>query len=96
LGKTPQALADFEDLLAKLNPDNWLHREVRRRIEESFLRRDRRDSQVYDGWIEQHKEDVDAMARLARILAAQGRLLEAQIGWKSRSSFPFPKSCGWH
>jgi len=80
LGKTPQALAGFEDLLGKLNPDNWLYREVRRRIEESFLRSDDQAglAKYYDGWIEKHKDDVDAMARLASILAAQGRIPEAQ------------------
>src|SRR5205814_1859910 len=38
LKKTPDALADFEKLLAELNPDSWLYRDVRRRVEEVFLR----------------------------------------------------------
>src|SRR5262249_12786919 len=40
LGKSPEAIADFEDLLGQLNSDSWLYREVRRKIEEVFLRSD--------------------------------------------------------
>ncbi len=36
LGKTDEALADFEKQLALVNPDSWLYRDVRRRIEEVF------------------------------------------------------------
>ncbi|HVX15288.1 MAG TPA: DUF1583 domain-containing protein [Pirellulales bacterium] len=80
LGRTPQALADFEALLAELNPDSWLYREVRRRIEEAFLRNDDQAglAAYYSAWLEKHTEDVDAMARLAHTLATQGRVPEAQ------------------
>ena len=40
LGRTDQALKDFEAMLGKLRPDSWLHQEVRRKIEEVFLRND--------------------------------------------------------
>ena len=40
LGQSEQALHDFETMLGKLRPDSWLHREVRRKIEEVFLRND--------------------------------------------------------
>ncbi|HJT31387.1 MAG TPA: tetratricopeptide repeat protein, partial [Pirellulales bacterium] len=80
LGRTDQALADFESMLAELNPDSWLHREVRRRIEEAFLRNDDQAglAKYYDAWLAKHADDVDAMARLAHTLAAQGRVPEAQ------------------
>ena len=41
LGRSDQALRDFETMLAKLRPDSWLHREVRRKIEEVFLKQRR-------------------------------------------------------
>ena len=80
LGQKPQALADFEALLSELNPDSWLHREVRRRIEEAFLRSDDQAglARYYEGWVTEHAQDVDAMARLARTLVTQGRVPEAQ------------------
>ena len=40
LKKSTEAIADFEKLLGELNPESWLHRDVRRRIEEVFLRND--------------------------------------------------------
>jgi len=40
LGQSDQALHDFETMLGKLRPDSWLHREVRRKIEEVFTRND--------------------------------------------------------
>ena len=40
LKKTPEALADFEKLLDDLNPESWLYRDVRRRVEEVFLKND--------------------------------------------------------
>ncbi len=40
LGRTEPALHDFESLLDKLRPDSWLYREVRRKIEDVFLRND--------------------------------------------------------
>ena len=42
LGRTEEALHDFEAMLGKLRPDSWLHKEVRRKIEEVFLRNDDR------------------------------------------------------
>ncbi|HEV7223201.1 MAG TPA: tetratricopeptide repeat protein, partial [Pirellulales bacterium] len=80
LGQTDEALAGFETMLADLNPDSWLYREVRRRTEEAFLRNDDQAglAKYYAGWLEKHADDVDAMARLAHTLATQGRVPEAQ------------------
>ncbi len=53
LGRSPDALHDFETMLAKLRPDSWLHREVRRKIDEVFLRNDDQAGLVtyYQQWI---------------------------------------------
>ncbi|MDR3638922.1 MAG: DUF1583 domain-containing protein [Isosphaeraceae bacterium] len=82
LNKQKEALADFESLLGQLNPDSWLYREVRRRIEEVFLRNDDQAglATYYETYLKQAPEDVEAMARLGRTLAALGRAKEAQ-GW---------------
>src|SRR5204863_10132194 len=59
---------------------SWLHREVRRKIEDVFLRTDDQDglASYYERWVAKNPEDVDAMARLARVLARQARVPEAQ------------------
>jgi tetratricopeptide (TPR) repeat protein len=80
LKRSPEALADFEKLLGELNPDSWLHRDVRRRIEDVFLRNDDLAglAKYYEKWLESNKTDVDAIARLAKNLVAQGRTPEAR------------------
>jgi tetratricopeptide (TPR) repeat protein len=85
LKKTPEAIADFEKLLGELNPESWLYRDVRRRIEETFLRNDDLAGLVkyYEGWLEKNKTDIDAIARLAKTLASQGRAPEAR-DWLSK------------
>ena len=82
LNRAPEALKDFEGLLSKLNPESWLYREIRRKVEEVFLKNDDQAglAKYYEGWIKAHPEDVEAMARLARTLAVQGSVAEAQ-GW---------------
>src|SRR5207247_4309256 len=78
--RTPQALDDLEKLLATLNPDNWLYRDVRRKIEEVFLRNDDQAglAKYYEGWLQKNPADVEAMTRLARTLATQGRMPESR------------------
>src|SRR5579875_3557202 len=80
LKQTAKALADFEALLGELNPDSWLHREVRHKIEDVFLRNDDQAglANYYQGWVEKHPSDIDAIARLAHALSAQGRMPEAK------------------
>src|SRR6185312_3320411 len=80
LNRQAESLTDFESLLGQLNPDSWLYREVRRRIEEVFLRNDDQAGLAvyYDKWLKKNPEDVEAMARLGRTLASQGRVGEAQ------------------
>ncbi len=92
LGQTPKALADFENLLGQLNPESWLYREVRRKVEEVFLRNDDLAglSKYYESWIAKNPDDIEAMARLARTLAQQGRGPESQ-GWLDKSIKLAPK-----
>ncbi|HEY1377965.1 MAG TPA: DUF1583 domain-containing protein, partial [Gemmataceae bacterium] len=80
LKRTPQALDDLERLLGTLNPDNWLYRDVRRKIEEVFLRNDDQAglAKYYEGWLHKNPDDVEGMTRLARTLATQGRMPESR------------------
>ena len=81
-----EGLADFETLIGDLNPQGWLHRDVRRRIEEVFLKMGDQDGLVnyYEKWIEKHPEDVGGMARLAKFLASSARVPEA-IDWMEKA-----------
>ena len=67
-------------MLGKLRPDSWLHREVRRKIEEVFLRNDDQAGLVayYEQWTKKEPDDVEALVRLGRTLAGMGRAAEAQ------------------
>lgn len=87
-----EGLADFENILAELNPDSWLHHDVRRRIEEVFLRTGDQDGLVkyYERWAGRHPEDVDAMARLAKFLASAARVPEA-MQWMEKALKLAPK-----
>ena len=80
LNRSEEALKDFEAMLGKLRPDSWLHKEVRRKIEEVFLRNDDRAGLVtyYEKWTKRDPEDVEALVRLGRTLAMMGRIAEAQ------------------
>jgi tetratricopeptide (TPR) repeat protein len=79
LGQRQQGLDQLETLLADLNPDGWLYRDVRRRIEEVFLKAADQDGLVkyYQQWLGKRPDDVEAMARLARFLASSARMPEA-------------------
>ncbi len=85
LKQSPKALADLEKMLGELNPDSWLYRDVRRRIEDVFVRNDDLAglSKYYEAWIGKNPNDVEAIARLARNLSTQGRLPEART-WLER------------
>ena len=86
LGRTDQALRDFETMLGKLRPDSWLHREVRRKIEEVFLRNDDQPGLVtyYERWTKKEPEDIEALVRLGRTLASMGRAAEA-LPWYEKA-----------
>ncbi|MCI0457665.1 MAG: tetratricopeptide repeat protein, partial [Gemmataceae bacterium] len=80
LKRTPGALADLENLLTALNPESWLYRDVRRKIEDIFLRNDDLAglAKYYEGWLQKNPTDVEAMTRLARSLATAGRMPESR------------------
>ena len=79
LGQSKDALHDFEVMLGKLRPDSWLHREVRRKIEDVFLRSDDQAGLVayYEQWTKKEPDDIEALVRLGRTLAGMGRAAEA-------------------
>ncbi len=72
-------ISDLEKVMAELDPDSWIYKDVRRRIDDVFLRSGDQDSLVkyYQKWLEAHPEDVEGMARLARFLAQSARIPEA-------------------
>ena len=80
LNRQADALRDFESLLEGLNPESWLYREVRRKIEDVFLRNDDQAglTNYYEAWVKKHPDDVEAMARLGRTLAGQSRAADAR------------------
>lgn len=81
LGRSADALRDFEGLLSGLEPGSWLYREVRRKIEDVFLRNDDQAglAKYYEAWLAKTPDDVEAMARLGRTLAGQGRAADARV-----------------
>ncbi|WP_345682688.1 DUF1583 domain-containing protein [Novipirellula caenicola] len=78
-GQRDVGIASFESVLGNLNPESWLYRDVRRRIDDVFLRSGDQDGLVkyYQAWLEGHPEDVEGMSRLARFLASSARVPEA-------------------
>jgi tetratricopeptide (TPR) repeat protein len=80
LGRRDEAIGDLERLLEQLNPDSWLYRDVRQRIENDYLRNDNHAGLIayYGALLDKHPQDLDATLRLARILAAVGRSAESQ------------------
>lgn len=79
LGRTDDAIADFESLLEKLRPSSWLYSDVRRRIEAGFLRGGDYAAlaDYYARQVEKNPDQVDCRLRLGRSLAKAGRLNEA-------------------
>ena len=73
LGRSQEAIAVLETQLSDLDPDSWLYKEIRRRIEGTFRGRNDLPGLVtyYEQWLATHADDVDAMARLARTLSLQ-------------------------
>ena len=92
LNQRKEGIADLEKLLADLNPTGWLFRDVRRRIEDIFLRSGDQDGLVtyYQDWIKANPEDIGAIARLARFLASSARVAEASE-WMEKALTLAPK-----
>ena len=93
LGKSDEGIAELEKLLEQLLPDNWLYRDVRRRIEAVYLRTDDQSGLItyYENWIKKKPNDLDAIGRLARLLASSGRGPESQE-WLQKGLKVAPKS----
>ena len=81
-----EGISDLETLLSDLNPESWLYRDVRRRIEDVFVRSGDQDGlvQYYERWLAEHPEDLDAMSRLAKFLAGAARVPEA-MEWMDKA-----------
>ena len=79
LKRTADALADLEALIGELSPESWLYREVRKQIEEVFLRNDDLAglTKYYEKWLAKNPRDLEAITRLARTLSTQGQSAEA-------------------
>ncbi|HEX4416127.1 MAG TPA: DUF1583 domain-containing protein, partial [Lacipirellulaceae bacterium] len=92
LNRRDEGLQDLEHILSDLNPESWLYHDVRRRIEEVFLRTGDQDGLVkyYEKWSDGHPEDIDAMARLAKFLATSARVPEA-TKWMEKALKLAPK-----
>ena len=91
-GDKPEGIRRMEALLADLNPDGWLYRDVRRRIDDCFLRTGDQDGLVsyYQAWLESHPKDIEAMNRLARFLKQSARNPEAAT-WLNKALASAPK-----
>jgi tetratricopeptide (TPR) repeat protein len=80
LGRREEALVDFEKLLGQVNPDSWIHQDLRTRIDNVFLTRNDYDglANYYTAWMEKNPDDIDAMLRIGRLLPVQRRTPEAK------------------
>ncbi len=93
LGKSDEAIKDYEKLLGQLLPENWLYREVRRRIEAVYLRTDDQAGLIayYETWIKRNENDLEAISRLSRLLSGFGRSADARQ-WLEKGLKVAPKN----
>lgn len=93
LGRNDDAVHDLESQLGNLNPESWLYREARRRIEDILRQSQAPIAMVtyYERWMQQHPDDVDGMSRLAKALTSNGREAEAQQ-WYAKALDRAPSS----
>ena len=82
LGRRDEALRDLETQLQTLDPESWLARDIRRRIDQSFLRNNDQAGLVtyYETWLQNHPDDLEVMTSLGHALAFQGRNADA-LNW---------------
>ena len=93
LGKSNEAIKDYEKLLGQLLPENWLYREVRRRIEAVYLRTDDQAGLIayYEAWIKRNENDLEAISRLSRLLSGFGSSADARQ-WLEKGLKVAPKN----
>lgn len=79
-GKLKTAITTFESCLKEVKPDSWIAKDLRRRIEDIFLRGDDLAGlvQYYEKRLEQHPDDLESMTQLAAAMAKLGRNDEAE------------------
>ena len=99
LNRASEGIADLEQLLAKLNPESWLFREVRRKIEDVFLRTDDQDglAKYYAAWLDEESRKTSRRWP-ASPGCSRGRLAcpRRRSGSTRPSSSPRrARSCGW-
>ena len=99
LGRQDEALRDLEEQLHTLDPESWLARDIRRRIDQAFLRNNDQAGLVsyYETWLQNHPDDLEVISSLGRALTLQGRGLDAQAWYrkaleKAPTSIPLRKS----
>lgn len=75
LGQIDQGIQELEAQLGQLNPDNWLYRDVRRRIEATYLKRNDEAGLLayYEEWLNKNPEDLDAISRVAKLSIRRDR-----------------------
>ncbi|MDX2036494.1 MAG: DUF1583 domain-containing protein [Isosphaeraceae bacterium] len=80
LGRASDALSAFESVLDRLEPESWQARDVRRKIEEVFTRKDDLAglASYYEKRLTRVPDDLEAMARLGRTLGLIGRAADAR------------------
>ena len=84
LKQTDAAVELLSGLIPEVDPEGWLYRDIRGRIETVY--RDTRDlaglSRYYELWLQQQPEDVDVMSRLGSVLGLMGRPQESEAWLK--------------
>lgn len=81
LNRAQEGIADLEKVLDTLKPADRLHREIRSRIEDLFLKANDQEglAKYYQNRLARRTDDIDSMSRLSRILSKQGRIADAQM-----------------
>ncbi|TWT99015.1 tetratricopeptide repeat protein [Neorhodopirellula pilleata] len=80
IGKSDEALADFEAILSRLRPSSWLHSDVRRRIEAGFLRSGDYAAlaDYYAGQLAKQPDAMELRMRLGQVQSKAGLLADAE------------------
>ncbi len=81
MGRNDDALADYESLLTKIRPNSWLYADVRRRIEDVFLRSGDIVS-LADYYVQRVKNEPDNIQlrmNLARVQTQAGQFKAAEL-----------------
>lgn len=80
MNQSPAAINLLASLVPDVDPEGWLYRDIRQRIEGIF--RDERDlsglARHYEQWLQDHPDDVDVMSRLGGAFAMTGQQQAAE------------------